>query len=62
MLPFVLGALDLLNGPLGKKLENSASYHLICLTKVNQVQTMWVDLIKLCPRGYCLSNKYRNIR
>jgi len=27
------GALDLLNGPLGKKLENSASYHLICLTK-----------------------------
>jgi len=44
------GALELLNGPLGKKLENSASYHLICLNKRIEIEGKlenWSEVARL---------------
>lgn len=44
------GALDVLNGPLGKKLENSASYHAHCISKRIELEERlenWTEVARL---------------
>ena len=51
---FFLGALDVLNGTLGKKLENSASYHLHAINKRVDIEERLNNHTEVA-RYYCAS-------